>query len=93
MLEKLLIVIKNKYMASHHTKMNNEIPAWLYFAISPAGIKNSKLDSELANEIALRVKSKLKEHLKIHCLENDIITEPNNFDSVIPYSGDGKSKK
>lgn len=80
-------------MTSYHTKMNNEIPAWLYFAISPAGIKNYKLDSELANEIALRVKSNLKEHLKIHCLENDIITEPNNYDSIPHYGGDGKLKK
>lgn len=66
---------------NHHKKSDSEIPAWLWFAIFPAGLHFSEQEKKDGEMLAKNIKKKLKEHLKQHGLENDIITEPNNYDS------------
>lgn len=67
----------------HHKKLNIDIPSWLWFPIynsSPRGWSEEK------QQIANQIKKSLKEHLRQHDLENDIITEPNQYDYCGTYS-------
>ena len=76
---------------NHHLKLKNELPAWLYFSFFPAGTKPKNVEEN--TKMALRIKGKLKEFLKIHDIENDVITEPNNYDCCLPYSSNPKEKQ
>lgn len=64
------------------------IPAWLFFALynSPP----SQKWTEEKEAVAKCVQKNLKKHLIEHDLQNDIITEPNNFDDCNMYSGRGE---
>lgn len=76
----------NRDHPHHHRKLTNEIPAWLYFAVFPAGIKqHDKIQEKW--QMVLKIKRSLEEHLRMHGLENPRITEPNNHDVAFAYGG------
>jgi len=72
-------------MSTHHKKLKNTVPSWLWFSIyrtvQPIGKWNE--DKE---QIALTIQRSLRDHLVQHDLQNDIITEPNNHDFHGIYS-------
>lgn len=72
-----------------HKKLDLEIPAWLWFPLYSAEPFNKWTPEK--EKLALAIKKSLKEHLRQHDLQNEIITEPNNFDDVRGYYQEPKT--
>lgn len=69
---------------THHLKGDSTIPAWLWFALYNSEPNQKWTDQK--EKLALEIKRKLKEHLIIHDIQNDVTTEPNNYDFSGIYS-------